>query len=88
MPVVTEKEADKTATYNVNGDGLASQPTPDESTGVGPFGFTFTQRGQLLTSENFAGAQGQGVAASYEVEKDGALTPLGPTARNGRSDTC
>ncbi len=86
--VVTEKVADKIATYTVDGDGLASQPIPNESTGVGPFGFTFTQRGQLLTAENFAGAQGQGGAASYDVEKDGTLTPLGPTARNGRSDTC
>lgn len=86
--VVTEKEADKIATYTVDGNGLASQPISNESTGVGPFGFTFTQRGQLLTAENFGGTQGQGGAASYDVERNGALTPLGPTARNGRSDTC
>ena len=85
---MTEKVADNIAIYTVDGDGLASQPIANESTGLGPFGFTFTQRGQLLTTENFAGLQGQGGPASYEVEKDGALTPIGPTARNGRSDTC
>ena len=30
----------------------------------------------------------QGGAASYDVPPDGILVPLGPTTRNGRSDTC
>jgi len=57
--------------------------------GSGPFGFTFTQTGRLLTSENFGGAALQGGAASYDVNhKDGTLTPVSGTVRNGRSDTC
>ena len=88
MLVVTEKTADVIATYTVGRDGLASTPIRTESSGSGPFGFTFTQTGRLLTSENFGGAAFQGGAASYDIDKDGTLTPVGPTVRNGRSDTC
>jgi len=87
--VVTQRQADKIDTYVVDrGTGLTVGPKQNESTGNGPFGFTFTQRGQLLTTENFGGAQLQGGATSYDVEKDGTLVSLGPTVRNGRSDTC
>jgi len=87
--VVTERGADVISTFVVDrGTGLATGPITNQTSGNGPFGFTFTQRGQLLTAENFQGAAGQGGAASYDVGNDGILTPLGPTARNGRSDTC
>lgn len=87
--VVTQRQADKIDTYLVDrGTGLTSGPIVNETTGVGPFGFTFTQRGQLLTTENFGAAPGQGGATSYDVNKDGTLTPLSPTVRNTRSDTC
>ena len=87
--VVTQRQADKIDTYLVDkSTGLATGPIVNETTGVGPFGFSFTQRGQLLTTENFGAAPLQGGAASYEVGSDGVLTSLGPTERNGRSDTC
>jgi 6-phosphogluconolactonase (cycloisomerase 2 family) len=87
--VVTQRQADKIDTYVVDrGTGLAAGPRVNETTGNGPFGFTFTQRGQLLTTENFGAAPLQGGAASYDVLRDGSLRPLGPTTRNGRSDTC
>ena len=86
--VVTQRQADMIDTYLVGADGLTTGPIANETTGVGPFGFTFTQRGQLLTTENFGAAPLQGGAASYEVTNEGVLVPLGPTTRNGRSDTC
>lgn len=87
--VVTQRQADVIDTYVVDrGTGLTAGPLANQTTGLGPFGFTFTQRGQLLTTENFGAAPLQGGAASYDVERDGTLVPLGPTARNGRSDTC
>jgi 6-phosphogluconolactonase (cycloisomerase 2 family) len=86
---VTQRQADKIDTYVVDkGTGLTTGPIVNETTGNGPFGFTFTQRGQLLSTENFGAAPLQGGAASYDVLKDGTLVPLGPTERNGRSDTC
>lgn len=87
--VVTQRQADKIDTYLVDqGTGLATGPIVNETTGNGPFGFTFTQRGFLLTTENFGAAPFQGGAASYDVPPDGVLVPLGPTTRNDRSDTC
>jgi len=87
--VVTQRQADKIDTYLVDkGTGLTTGPIVNETTGNGPFGFTFTQRGQLLTTENFGAAPFQGGAASYDVLRNGTLVPLGPTTRNGRSDTC
>ena len=86
--VVTQRQADKIDTYLVDRDGVATGPIVNETTGMGPFGFTFTQRGHLLTTENFGAAPLQGGAASYNVPDNGVLTPNGPTERNGRSDTC
>jgi len=87
--VVTQRQADKIDTYLVDhGTGLTTGPIVNDTTGVGPFGFTFTQRGFLLTTENFGAAPLQGGVASYDVPADGVLVPLGPTERNGRSDTC
>jgi 6-phosphogluconolactonase (cycloisomerase 2 family) len=87
--VVTQRQSDKIDTYRVDqGTGLTTGPIVNETTGIGPFGFTFTQRGQLLTTENFGAAPLQGGVASYEVPPSGILVPLGPTARNDRSDTC
>ena len=87
--IVDEQQADIISTYTRNADGTVTGPTPQQSTGNGPFGFTFTQRNQLITTENFGAAPGQGGAASYEIdEQTGALTAASPTVRNGQSDTC
>ena len=86
--VVTEKQADVVSTYLVNQDGVASAPIANQTSGNGPFGFTFTQTGKLLETENFGGAPGQGSAASYEIGRDGTLTPISGSVFNMRSDTC
>lgn len=86
--VVTQRQSDRIDTYTVDKNGIASGPIVNESSGVGPFGFTFTKQNVLITTENFGAVPGQGGAASYEVGENGVLTPLGPTVRNGRSDTC
>lgn len=86
--IVTQQQADVIDTFTRNADGTLNGPTPQQSTGNGPFGFAFTQRDQLVTTENFGAAPGQGGAASYDVGRDGTLTPSSPTVRNGQSDTC
>jgi 6-phosphogluconolactonase (cycloisomerase 2 family) len=87
--IVDEQQADIISTYTRNDDGTVNGPTAQQSTGNGPFGFTFTQRNQLITTENFGAAPGQGAAASYAIdERTGALTPASPSVRNGQSDTC
>lgn len=87
--IVEEQQADVITTYTRNDDGTLSGPTAQQSTGNGPFGLTFTQRNQLLTTENFGAAPGQGGLAAYAIdERAGTLTPLSPTVRNGQSGTC
>jgi 6-phosphogluconolactonase (cycloisomerase 2 family) len=87
--IVDEQQADVITTYTRQADGTLSAPQPQQTTGNGPFGLTFTQRNQLLTTENFGAAPGQGALSSYAIdERSGALTPLSPSVRNGQSDTC
>jgi 6-phosphogluconolactonase (cycloisomerase 2 family) len=86
---VEEQQADVITSYTRNNDGTLSGPTPQQTTGNGPFGLNFTQRNQLLTTENFGAAPGQGGLASYSIdERTGLLTAASPTVRNGQSDTC
>lgn len=95
--VVTEKQSNDFSSYTVDANGLAHGPidNPNAVTNsngtpsVGPFGFTYTRSGNLLTSENFGGAAAQGGAASFAVNDNGAVTPNSPTTvGNGQSDTC
>ena len=86
--VVTEKMADVISTYPVDENGVAGAPIANNTNGFGPFGFTFTQTGRLLTAENFAGVAGQGAASSYEINRDATLRPVSGPVRNQRSDTC
>jgi hypothetical protein len=51
--IVDEQQADVITTYTRLADGTLSAPMPQQTTGNGPFGLTFTQRNQLLTTENF-----------------------------------
>lgn len=89
--VVTEKQANVFSTYTVDKDGVATGPiaNPNLPDSIGPFGFTFTKTGKLLTTENFGGAPASGGAASFDVNKDGTLTPITPaTVHSGQSDPC
>ena len=89
--IVTEKQANVISSYTVGPDGLANGPisNPNSPGSVGPFGFTFTQTGKLLVAQNFGGAAAMGGAASFDVGKDGTVTPITPTTvRNGQSDSC
>ncbi len=70
-------------------------PYPDrasaqDATGQGPFGFTFTQSGALLTTEQFDGPNGPGLGAatSYTLDGSGALTSTVPSLFNDGTDTC
>lgn len=68
-----------------------------DATGQGPFGFTFTPNGNLLTTEQFdgpppAGLQ-RGAAASYKIDGDlqrnqTDLVATSPSIRNRGTDTC
>ncbi len=86
--VVTGKNSNIIDTYLIDKDGAANGPIPNASTGITPFGFAFTQTGNLVVADSFQGAMGQGAASSYRVPNDGVLVPLSGPVRNNRSDTC
>ncbi|HXI15931.1 MAG TPA: beta-propeller fold lactonase family protein [Chloroflexota bacterium] len=77
-------------TYLVDqGTGLATGPIANSTPNImGPFGFTFTQRDQLLVCMNRGGFMGLGSASSFAVPNDGVLEPISGPVDNGRSDTC
>ena len=77
-------------TFTVNGDGTLSNKQIFDATGQGPFGFTFTKDGLLLTSEQFDGPFGPnlGAAAVYALDSDGNLTATSDSVGNGGTDSC
>jgi 6-phosphogluconolactonase len=77
-------------TFPVNADGTLGERRVYDATGSGPFGFTFSKQGDLLTSEQEDGpaGPGRGGAAGYRLDRDGTLTASGPSATNGGTDSC
>lgn len=76
--------------FDVEDDGLLGNRKVYDATSSGPFGFTFTKDGDLLTSEQNDGIEGPGLgsAAGYRLSANGTLTPAGPSAPNGGTDSC
>lgn len=88
--VLVVKQSNTISSYTVGTDGLATGPIANQNAAgsVGQFGFTYTRSGKLPTAQDF-GAAGQGGAASFDVARNGTLTPITPTTvKNGQSDTC
>ena len=77
-------------TFTVNDDGTLGNKQIFDATGQGPFGFTFSKDGLLLTSEQFDGPFGPdlGAAAAYALDSDGNLTATSASVGNGGTDSC
>ncbi|MGI9175943.1 MAG: lactonase family protein [Rhodothermales bacterium] len=77
-------------TFRVNSDGTLGDKQLIDATGQGPFGFTFSKQGNLLTAEQFDGPAGPmlGAAAAYSVGSDGSLTATSGSIGNGGTDSC
>ena len=67
--VVTERTSQSIDSYVVGRDGSLSDAIANPSSGVVPFGFDFTPRGQIVVSE-----AGSRAASSYAVGREGALS--------------
>lgn len=78
------------STWPVGDNGTLGQQRVMDAAGQGPFGFTFTRSGTLLTTEQFDGPSGpgRGALSSYALGADGALTVRSASVRNGGTDTC
>ena len=56
------------------GDGLAVGRVINASSGVTPFGFTFTSQGVLAVTEAFGGAVDASAVSTYTINSNGTLT--------------
>jgi 6-phosphogluconolactonase (cycloisomerase 2 family) len=86
--VVTEKTTNLIDTYTVDRHGLANGPTTHPSSGATPFGFAFGKRGTLIVSEANGGTPGLSAVSSYDVDNDGDLTPVSPSAATHQAAAC
>lgn len=77
-------------TFDVREDGTLGNKRLIDPTGVGPFGFTFTADGVLLTSEQNRGFYnpGGGAAAAYQFGAGSSLRPVGESIPNMQTDSC
>lgn len=85
--VVTEKATRIIDTYEVDEDGVASGPVSQPSSGITPFGFSFTRRGVLVVSEAFGGAPNGSAVSSYSL-RDGRLTVLSGSVPTTQTAAC
>jgi 6-phosphogluconolactonase (cycloisomerase 2 family) len=85
--VVTERTSNMISTYQVGQEGLAYGPMVQESAGMTPFGFAFTQRGTLVVSEAFGGDENASAVSSYMVSKE-QFMPVSPSALTEQTAAC
>jgi 6-phosphogluconolactonase len=76
--------------FDVQYDGTLGNRQINLPSGAGPFGFTFTKDGKLITSEQNGGFgnPGHGEASSYTVNPDGTLNRISKAVANGETDSC
>lgn len=86
--VVTEKATNLITTYRVKGDGSLSDPSPQASNGMTPFGFAFNRNGDLLVSEAFGGAENASAVSSYDVKGSGALVTIEASVPTDQTAAC
>ena len=85
--VVTEKETNMIVTYKVR-HGYAGPPNAQPSAGVTPFGFAFDKRGRLIVSEAFGGAPDASVLSSYDLARNGTITPITANVATTETAAC
>ena len=86
--VVTEKSTSKIDTYTVNDEGVASAPNVQASSGGTPFGFDFTNTGNLIVSEAAGGPAGTSAVSSYSLSSSGSLTTISASVPDTQLAAC
>jgi len=91
--VLTDRITDEIHLFMVDEDGFPAENSVRwPSVGVGPFGFDFDSRGNLLISEvwgrNPAGTVLEGAVSSYKTLEDGTLESVSPSVENFQQATC
>jgi 6-phosphogluconolactonase len=86
--VVTEKNTNKIVTWRVGTNGLVSGRVINASSGVTPFGFTFTSQGVLAVTEAFAGAVDASATSTYSINADGTLAVISASVPTTETAAC
>jgi 6-phosphogluconolactonase (cycloisomerase 2 family) len=86
--VVTEKNTNKIDTWHVGANGLATGRVVNASSGITPFGFTFTSQGVLAVSEAFGGAVDASATSTYTINPDGTLNVISASVPTTETSAC
>lgn len=86
--IVTEKATNKISIYQVDNEGLPSNPKSFDSAGTTPFGFSIAKRNQLYVSEANAGAPGGGSVSSYLIQPNGDIQRIASAIPSNQTATC
>jgi 6-phosphogluconolactonase len=86
--VVTEKNTNKIDTWHVGANGLATGRVVNASSGITPFGFTFTNQGILAVSEAFGGAADASATSTYTINADGTLHVISASVPTTETSAC
>ncbi|HEV8498393.1 MAG TPA: beta-propeller fold lactonase family protein [Gemmatimonadaceae bacterium] len=86
--VVTEKNTNKIDTWHVGANGLATGRVVNASSGITPFGFTFTNQGILAVSEAFGGAANASATSTYTINADGTLHVISASVPTTETSAC
>lgn len=86
--LVTEKNTNRIVTFEIDRHGLPTDRRVQDASGVTPFGFAFGRRNQVFVTEAFGGAPNASATSSYEMQRDGTLTPLSASVATGQTAAC
>lgn len=87
--VVTEKMTNKVDEFRVSPfTGRPGQLVAHDSSGQTPFGFAVTQRGQVVVSEAFGGADDASALSSYQLGRYAGLTGVSASVPDTESAAC
>ena len=82
--LVTEKNTNRIVTFDIDRRGLPTDRRVQDASGVTPFGFAFGKRNQVFVTEAFGGAPGASATSSYDLGRDGLLTPISTSVPTGQ----
>ena len=86
--LVTEKNTNSLVTFSIDRDGMPNDVHVQAASGVTPFGFAFGKRDQVVVAEAFGGAPNGSATSSYELNRDGTLTPISAFVSTGQTSAC
>lgn len=86
--VVTEKNTNLITTFHIGAGGVAGPGQSMASSGMTPFGFAFSRRGQLFVSEAFGGGANGSALSSYRLNKSDALILGAGSVKDNQTSAC